>query len=323
MEAALAIAAGASLAGWQCEMSPVSDGGEGFLDAFGEIGPRRLSEVEGPLGEKVAASWVLGHDPHTGERLAVIESAQAIGLNLVGGPAGNDPTRASTIGVGQLINAAVKAGARQVVVGMGGSATTDGGLGAVDALFQRGRPPGAELLVACDVTTRFLEAAAVFAAQKGASPAVVELLSSRLARVAQLYEERFGRDIRDLPGSGSSGGLAGGLAAVGGRLVPGFDLVAARLSLAERVAAADLVVSGEGYVDAQSLSGKAVGGMAKLCAVAGVPLLVVAGDVSTGTGAGLGCISLVEEFGRDKALSCPAECITQVVADRLARGPSA
>jgi glycerate 2-kinase len=320
-EVARAIALAAGPAGWECHSAPVSDGGEGFLEAFSALGPRQTTRVTGPLGRAVVAPWVLGPDPYTGRTVAVVESAHAIGLSLVGGAERNDPMRASTTGVGQLLAAAARAGASQVLVGMGGSATTDGGLGAVEALAPSGRPPNFELIVACDVGTPFLDAAAVFAAQKGAAPAQVQLLAGRLHRVAQLYLERFGLDVRDLPGAGAAGGLAGGLAALGAKLVPGFDLVAERMSLAELIASADLVVTGEGFIDQQSFAGKAVGGVVGLCAAAGVPVLVVAGDGDPAVA--FPYVSLVERFGADRAWSAPAGCITELVTARLAQGPGA
>src|SRR5206468_8039844 len=120
---------------------------------------------------------------------------------------------------------------------------------------------GVELVVACDVTTTFVDAAEVFAPQKGASPAQVALLTRRLERLAQVYEAQFGVDVRAIPGSGAAGGLAGGLAALGATLVPGFDVVADALSLTERLDDVELVVTGEGFLDAQSFAGKAVGGV--------------------------------------------------------------
>lgn len=319
-EAAQAVARAAAKAGWGCDVAPVSDGGEGFLEAFAGFGTRRATRVAGPLGQEVDAQWLLGRDPEDPALgVAVVESALAIGLSLAGGPKANDAVRASSAGLGQLVAAAAKAGARQVLVGVGGSATTDGGLGAVEVLAANGRPPNVEMLVACDVETRFLDAAVIFSPQKGAAPSQVELLSRRLERVAQLYEERFGVNVRGLRGGGAAGGLAGGLAVIGAKLLPGFDLVADRLSLAERIATADLVVTGEGYVDAQSFTGKAVGGVARLAGLAGVPVLVVAGDGDPSVPVPF--VSLVGRFGAQRAWSSPGDCITEVVADRLARGP--
>lgn len=316
-EAAQAIAEGARRAGWACDLVPVSDGGDGFLDVLAHLGSRQRARVTGPLGQPTEASWLLGRDgPKT---TAVVESALAMGLSLVGGRQGNDPMRASSAGAGQLVLAAIKAGAKQLVVGMGGSASTDGGLGAVEVLAPSGRRPGVELTVACDVQTRFVDAAAVFSPQKGASPAQVELLERRLERLSQSYLERFGVNVRDLPGSGAAGGLAGGLAALGATLVPGFDYVAERLLLAERIAQADLVVTGEGYLDQQSFAGKAVGGVVELARQAGVPVLIVVGqgDADVGTAH----VSLVERFGLEEAMGRTAACITQVVEAQLGSAP--
>src|SRR5690606_33658539 len=153
-----------------------------------------------------------------------------------------DPIGATTAGTGELVAEAVEAGARRVIVTLGGSATTDGGYGALEALEPVQRLRGVRLEVACDVRTRFLDAAAVFAPQKGATPAQVKLLQGRLHRLAQVYRERFGVDVTELEGGGAAGGLAGGLAAVGAELRGGFDLVAEELDLAERLVDADLVV---------------------------------------------------------------------------------
>ena len=221
--AARAIAEAAAEAGWECDIAPVSDGGEGFLEVFADFGSRQTARANGPLGQELQVPWVLGHDADDPSRgVAIVESALAIGLATIGGSGRNDPVRASTAGLGQVVAAATRAGAKQVLIGMGGSATTDGGLGAVDVLAPNGRRPHAELLVACDVETKFLDAAAIFSPQKGAAPAQVELLKRRLERVAQLYQERFGVDVRSIKGSGAAGGLGGGLAAIGAKLVPGF-----------------------------------------------------------------------------------------------------
>lgn len=318
-EAAEAVASAATALGWDCDIAPVSDGGEGFLDVFTSIGSLQTARVSGPLGEEVQVPWVLGRDPDSpGTTIAVVESARVIGLGVIGGAKNNDPVHASSAGLGQLIAIAARAGAHQVLIGMGGSATTDGGLGAVESLAPNGRLPSAELLAACDVETKFLDAAAIFSPQKGATPAQVELLKRRLERVAQLYQERFGKDVRDIPGSGAAGGLGGGLLAIGAKLVPGFDLVADKLSLSDRVAAADLVVTGEGFLDKQSFAGKAVGGVAGLAARAGVPILIVAGDGDVDGPAPF--VSLVKRYGAKRAFSSPAACITEVVLGRLAQG---
>ena len=215
-EIAAAIAAVATQAGWGSDVAPVSDGGDGFSAVLG--GRAHPHRVHDPLGTLVDAAWYLLDDGET----ATVEMALASGLALVGGPDGNDPIGASTAGTGELIAAAVKAGATQILIGMGGSATTDGGWGALGALEPHSRLHGIHLQVGYDVTTTFVDAAAVFSPQKGASPTQAQLLTRRLERLAQLYEERFGVDVRDLEGSGAAGGLAGGLAALGATLTRGL-----------------------------------------------------------------------------------------------------
>jgi glycerate kinase len=306
-QVAAAVARAAKGAGWTCDEVPVADGGEGILDVLG--GNLRHSRVHDPLGRLIDAEW------RTDGTTAVVEMARASGLVLVGGAEGNDPIRASTTGTGELIAAAVMGGARRVVVGMGGSATTDGGLAALRVLEPHSRLRGIDLVVACDVTTRFLDAAAVFSPQKGASPAQVALLIRRLERLAQVYEDDFGTDVRSLSGGGAAGGLAGGLAAVGGSLVPGFEVVADAVELADRLEGADLVVTGEGLLDEQSFQGKSVGGVSELAAEAGVPLLIVAGEVIVDHP--VPAQSLVARFGRQRAMNDTLACVEEVVAEAL------
>ena len=296
----------AASAGWTCDEAPVGDGGEGILDALG--GTVRRTRAQGPLGEVVTAEWRMSGST------AVIEMAQAAGLDLVGGAEWNDPMRASTAGVADLITAALAAGATRIVVGVGGSATTDGGLGCIRALGQR-RLRGVELLVACDVGTTFVDAAREFAPQKGATPSQVRLMERRLERLAQVYEHEHGVDVRHLPGSGAAGGLAGALAALGATLVPGFDLVAEYIDLPHRIERADLVMTGEGFLDEESFEGKAVGGVVGLCRQAGVPVAVVAGEIFGDHQ--VPTISLVERFGREAALAKTVECVEEAVADYL------
>jgi glycerate 2-kinase len=295
-EAAAAIAAGAAGAGWAAVVLPLADGGEGTLEVLG--GGNRRTTVSGPLGEPVGAAWRLEDDG-----TALIEAALACGLSLAGGPEGNDPLRATSRGVGELIAAAVAEGARRVVVAVGGVASTDGGAGARDALPT---PLPVPVDVACDVDARFLDAADVFAPQKGATPQQVRLLRERLARL----------DVPDLPGAGAAGGLAGGLAAAGARLLPGFDLVAARLGFEERLAEADLVVTGEGRLDATSFTGKVVGRVVERAAATGVETLVVAGNVAAGSP--IAALSLVERYGPERALAQPAQCLREIVEIALA-----
>lgn len=295
-EAAAALAEGAVRAGWSVDELPLADGGEGTLDVLG--GGNRAALVTGPLGVPVEAEWRLE------EGVAWIEAARACGLTLAGGPEGNDPMRATSRGVGELVGAAIEAGAERVLVTVGGVASTDGGEAAVEAL-RPFLPLPVPLEVACDVDARFLEAAEVFAPQKGATPEQVTLLRDRLAAL----------DVPDLPGSGAAGGLAGGLAAVGATLSRGFDLVADRLGLDDRLAQVDLVVTGEGLVDATSLTGKVVGGVLDRAARAGVPALVVAGDVVTNSPVNV--VSLVALCGRARALQEPAICLAQVIEQEL------
>ncbi len=310
-EVAAAVAQAVRSCGGTCDCVPVADGGEGTLDVLG--GPNRRTIVMGPLGDAVDAGWRLSGGT------AVIEMARASGLALVGGPEGNDPVSATTHGTGELVSAAVEQGARRVLVGMGGSATTDGGLGAIRGMWTTARLRGVELVAACDVRTRFVDAARVFAPQKGATSAQVELLTRRLERLAQVYAEEYSVDVSDLVGSGAAGGLGGGLAALGAELVPGFELVAEELELAERVEGADLVVTGEGFLDAQSFEGKVVGGVASLAAAAGVPVLAVAGQVYDGAEQRIEALSLTACFGEERARHDTTACITEAVRHWLAR----
>jgi len=309
VEVAAAVDRAASAAGWQCDLVPMADGGEGTLDALG--GPNRTTLVTGPLGDLVEAGWRLHRS------VAVVEMARASGIDLVDGPDGNDPIAAATHGTGELISAAVDAGARRIIVGVGGSATTDGGLGALRALYPPQRLRGVDIVVACDVRTTFVDAAEVFAGQKGASVAQIELLRRRLERLAQVYVEDYGIDVSGIEGSGAAGGLAGGLAALGAALVPGFDLVADEVALDERLEGADLVVTGEGFLDEQSFDGKVVGGVAQLAAEAGVPVLAIAGEVFDGVGDRILAVSLVERFGADRSRTATTACISEVVAAHL------
>jgi glycerate 2-kinase len=315
LEVAAAARRAATAAGWDCDEVPVADGGEGTLDVLG--GPNRTTSVTGPLGDPVEAAWRLDG------RTAVVEMARASGLALVGGADGNDPVGASSVGTGELLGAAIDAGARRLLVGLGGSATTDGGLGALRALYPLHRLAGVEIVALCDVRTTFVDAAPVFAPQKGASAAQVELLRRRLDRLADVYLADHGVDVRELPGAGAAGGLAGGLAVAGARLTGGFDAVADELGLPDLLVGADLAVTAEGFLDEQSFEGKVVGGVADLAAAAGVPCLAVVGEVvedlpAEGRRPGLRVVSLVERFGDDRARTDTLACIEAVVGEALA-----
>jgi glycerate kinase len=274
-EAASAIAAGLRRAGFEDIVElPLADGGEGTLDTLlaAKGGSRRVARVTGPLGDPVDAEW--GVLPGG---IAIIEMARASGLALVSGR--NDPLRASTRGTGELIAVARREGFKQVIVAAGGSATTDGGLAAVEALGWSLQ--GIELTVACDVESVFLDAATGYGRQKGASPAQVALLTRRLQRLADEYRTRTGVDVTTLTSGGSAGGLAGGLAAIGAQLVPGFDAVAEAVGFEAACEGAALVVTGEGKLDVSSLEGKVVGGVLAWTADLGVPrVAVIAGQVT-------------------------------------------
>jgi glycerate kinase len=253
---------------------PLADGGEGTLDALlaSQGGSRRRVTVTGPLGEPVEAEWGVLPDG-----TAVVESARASGLAVVTGP--NDPLAATSRGTGELIRAAVRGGATRIVVAVGGSAMTDGGLGAVDALGWS--LAGLGVTVACDVTTGFVDAARVFGPQKGATAAQVALLTRRLERLAEVYRQRTGVDVAAVAHAGAAGGLAGGLAALGARLEPGFDVVARAAGLEAALEGVDLVVTGEGRFDRTSLDGKVTGSVLEWAASETMAYrAVVAGQVA-------------------------------------------
>ena len=312
-EVAAAVGRAVEAAGGTCDRVPVADGGEGTLDVLG--GANRTTVVSGPLGDEVPAGW------RSSGRTAVVEMARASGLELVGGPDANDAMAASTYGTGELIGAAIDAGCRRVIVGVGGSATVDGGLGALRALEPLSRLRAVELVVACDVRTRFVDAARTFAPQKGASPAQVELLHRRLVRLVQVYERTYGVDVSGLDGGGAAGGLAGGLAVVGAALVAGFDVVADEVDLLDRMEGADLVVTGEGFLDEQSFEGKVVGGVCDLARSAGVPVLAVVGEVLDDVVLpdGLEVVSLTATVGEERSRGDTAAAVEEVVRRHLGR----
>jgi glycerate kinase len=201
---------------------------------------------------------------------------------------------------------------------VGGSATTDGGLGAVEAIDEAGGVDGTEGIVACDVTTLFVDAAAMFGPQKGATPDQVDVLRRRLEDLADRYRSRSGLDVASLPSAGAAGGLGGGLAVLGARLVPGFAVVAEAVDLGVRLARSDVVVTGEGRLDASSWAGKVVGGVRDLTRRAGTPLLVVAGAVGPGGAVrGLEVVDLSGRYGEKRSLADPAGCVADAVTEAL------
>ena len=270
--------------------------------------------MTGPDGRPVLAAWGLLADG-----TAVLELARASGLALVVGE--NDAVAATTRGTGELVAAAADAGAVCVLLGVGGSATTDGGLGAVEAL---GWSLPLPVTVACDVETSFLDAARVFAPQKGADPPEVEALTERLQELAARYRARAGVDVTALPGAGAAGGTAGGLAALGAELKPGFAVVAQAVGFHEPLVSADLVLTGEGRLDATSLAGKVVGEVLRAAVEQGVRAAVVAGEVDETVVPDLpGCpsvASLVALAGSPEHARSDAAELVRRVACRLTSG---
>ena len=302
-EVAARLSAGLTRAGFRAEVVPlpVADGGDGTVDAAVSAGYRRVElEVRGPVGRPVTAAFALL------DETAVVEAAQACGLTLLA-PDELAPLTATSRGVGELILAATRMGAKRLVLAVGGVATTDGGAGLLQALGARligesgsGLPPGGaelarlatldlsqvadlsgvEFLLASDVNNPLLGpsgAAAVYGPQKGASPRDVKLLEAGLARWADVAEEACGATARDAPGAGAAGGL--GFAArlfLGARMRPGIELLLEMLSFGEQLDGARLVITGEGSLDAQSLHGKAPVGVARAAAAHDPPVPVVA-----------------------------------------------
>ncbi len=285
---------------------PIADGGDGTLEAFLAGGGRRKARtVLDPLGRSMVAEFGLLDDG-----TAVIEMARASGLALLAADE-LDAMRASTYGTGQLMQAALDAGARRMIVGMGGSATTDGGAGCLMALGvrlldERGKaiplgggglqalaridPSGldarwreVDLIIATDVDNPALGArgaAAVFAPQKGASPMQIERLEANLAHYFDLVETAFGVDVRSRPGGGAAGAFAAGLmACLGGRIQSGIDLLLDHRRFDDLLMDAGLVITSEGRLDSQTLGGKAPAGVARRAAARGVPTVVLVGGL--------------------------------------------
>ncbi len=349
VEAARAIAAGWSVAapGDRIDQVPLSDGGPGFVDVLAAALPsaRKVTvQVEGPLARPVEATFLL--DGTT----AYVESAQACGLHHLSTDE-RDPKVTTTYGVGQLVVAARDAGATRIVVGLGGSATNDGGAGLLaalgvarlDAAGAKLAPGGAalrdlarldgtpelagvELVAATDVDAPLLGlhgASAVFGPQKGATREDVALLDGALIRWADALEEHLGRPVRDLPGAGAAGGLGAALFALGATREPGIGLVQRLVRLQRRVRTAHLVVTGEGTFDFSSLQGKVVSGVAAAAAAEAVPCLVLAGQVVVGrreaAAAGIeASYAVADAVGVEEAMEHPAEELA-ALAERVAR----
>jgi len=351
-------AAAAIAAGWRrarpadhLEAVPLADGGEGTMQTLVAAlgGERRTARVSGPLGEPVDAAF--GIVVSQGRRSGVVEMALASGLELVS-EGRRDPLRATTRGTGELIRAAVRAGATEVLVCLGGSATTDGGAGAAQALGVRlldaaggAIPPGGlgllELVridaggldsalrrvrvhAACDVDSPLTGphgAARVFGPQKGAGSEEVLLLDRALAHLAAVVHRDLGVDVRAMPGGGAAGGLGAGLAAfLGGRLRPGVELVMEAVGLMPLLEACDVVVTGEGAFDASSLRGKVAGGVLAAAHAVGARPIVLCGRADV-VDDGVEVWNLVERFGPERAFA-DARLALEGLAAEVAEGLS-
>jgi glycerate kinase len=292
------------------DLCPVADGGEGTMEALLlALGGETVgAEVRDPLGRPVRAQFGLVEDGGT----AVLEMAAASGLGLVAEEE-RDAWAASTYGTGELIAAAAEAGAEVIVLGVGGSATTDGGAGAIAAIQERGGLRGAQLVVLTDVRTPYERAPAVFGPQKGADPAMVARLERRLDELAATLP----RDPRGVPMTGAAGGLSGGLwAAYGARLEPGATFVLDALGFDERMRAARAVVTGEGKLDEQTLEGKLVGEIGTRARQAGVPLHAIVGtDRLDPFGKRIIDLQLVQEATDLDAMEAAGERLGRALAD--------
>ena len=296
------------LPGVEVDLAPLADGGPGTVDALAAAlgGEHRSDRVQGPLGRSVDARWAY----LAAERTAIIEMAAASGLTLLR-PEERDPLRASTHGTGELIARALDEGCRRIVIGLGGSATNDGGAGAATALGVRfldtsGAPlpsggaalkrlaridvssrdvrlAGVELLAATDVHSPLLGPAGatfVFGPQKGADPPALATLETALSTLEATTRAQLGVDVANLPGSGAAGGLGYGLAAFcGGRLTGGFEMIARVLELERRAGQAEVVVTGEGRLDSQTARGKGPWALAALARRLGKRTVLFAGSV--------------------------------------------
>ena len=312
-EAARAIARGAARAsaGASIVVVPMADGGEGTVEALVEAtgGSFREAVVRGPMGVPVSARFGRLGDGRT----AAVEMASASGLVLVA-PERRDVSRASTFGTGELLLAAIEGGATRVVVGIGGSATNDGGSGLAQALGYRlldadgadlppgggslgrldriesggrdARLDGVEVAVACDVANPLCGprgASAIYGPQKGATADQVAMLDANLAHLARIIRRDLGVDVLDVPGAGAAGGLGAGMIAfAGGRLEPGVSLVIEAVGLADRLRGADLCLTGEGAIDASSAFGKTGVGVARLARSLGCPTFALVGSIGPG-----------------------------------------
>lgn len=304
-EVAALVAAGLHSGGVEAVELPVADGGEGtyevLLGAWGAT-PVVVATV-GPWREPLRAEIAL-----TGDGTALVGLAAASGMT-VASSGDRDPVAADTYGTGLLVAEAIDRGARHVVVAAGGSATTDGGAGAVEAIEAAGGLRGARITVLCDVVTAFEDAAVVFAPQKGASPDQVRELTARLHRLAQAYP----RDPRGVGRTGAAGGFAGGLwAACGASLVAGADVVLDAVGFDDVARGATAIVVGEGRLDGQTRRGKIVSAI--LARAGGVPVHAVVGSVGDDLGDGADGLASVIVAGDDDELTEAGRRLAVVLA---------
>jgi glycerate 2-kinase len=272
VEVAEAIGRGLAAAGLEADLCPVADGGEGTMETLlASIGGDvvEVSDVRGPLGARIRAPFALVD----GGRRALVEMAAASGLALISEDE-RDPWAATTYGTGQLIRAAVEAGVEEIMVAVGGSATVDGGRGALEALDELGGTGDARVVVLCDVQTPWERCAEIYGPQKGADPEMVGRLAERL----DAYAAQLPRDPRGVAMTGAAGGLSGGLwAGLGAALEPGAPYVLDAVRFDERLRGAAGVIAGEGRIDEQSVMGKIVGEIGERALAAGVPLHAIVG----------------------------------------------
>ena len=354
-EAAEAIARGVrrALPSAETALLPVADGGDDTLETLVETtgGEYREAQVTGPVGERARARWGVLGDGVT----AMVEAAQACGMARIPRGYPRDPSHTTTRGVGELVRHALDRGHRRIIVGVGGSATNDGGAGMAQALGVRlldrlgrevgpggaalsaleridasGRDPRlaeATVTVAVDVSNPLCGpqgAAATYGPQKGATPEMVELLDAALARMADVVRRDLGLEVRDLPGAGAAGGMGAGLVAfLGAELRPGADLVCEAVDLERRVEGADLVIVGEGRLDWQTVFNKAPFAVARRAQRHGVPVLALVGSLGPGHESlaehGLGRVRAVSPPGmpREETLASAAGLLEDAAAEEL------
>ncbi len=288
----------------------VSDGGEGFSDCFS--GVEKAVMVSDPFGCRRAVVW-----KQSGE-LAIVEVAKVIGYTDIGSR--RDPLGASSFGVGELLASILESGIKDLLVGCGGSITSDGGFGLIAGVGGRPFDKDVSVRAFVDTTTTFGDAPKVFAPQKGASFVEVALLERRFDYLDSLYRTRFGRSVNECVGSGAAGGISGALLALGGEITMAVDSIINSPSMTSLIAGSDLVLTGEGYFDLQSLRGKVVGAVLKAAQKEGKRILVVVGDIDKDAKHKLlkmspsaEVVSLVEEFGRDVSVHYTKKALVETV----------